>query len=267
MGLSFVRGTAPEFFGASEAALLSALRDSKHSTCIQAANIAGRERRKDAVPALIELLYRSGKTCAPIRIAAARTLGNIGDLRALHHLGEAHYREPLSDGEEVRAVIQEALWQIFQAPGAPSYAARLQAIVSYRIANFMSSAGIYIDKNIQTRESSPFTMECGRRFFMPFALESFWFEGQVGSIRIYEGKEGLPGHSYANGWLYTETLDEIHERGKWPDRALGEIHFEFGGIAAAPCIFVGPEPNWPRPSIVRRSVIDGAHCVRFEENS
>jgi len=265
MGWLSRRGKSSE---AEDDGLLKALRDTDLNICLKAAEIARQQKRKDAVPALIELLYKPGTLFRPLRIAVARALGEIGDLRALQHLGEANYCEPWPEGEEVLSVIQEAQSKLWQQPSAEQYLAKLGRIVMYRMENFWRSNDIYIDPDIQTREGNQFTMNCAKRFFVPFLKEYFAFEGKVGSIRIYDGKEALPRHSYAFGWLYSDTIDEImRHRGTWPEHPVGTINFEYGGNAKAPYISVQPEPDWPVPSIVRRLVIDGGTGVRFEEKS
>jgi hypothetical protein len=265
MGWLFGKGKTPK--EESRNNLFKALRSTEPGICLQAVELAGQQRMKDAVPALVEILYISEAAFRPVRIAVARALGEIGDLRALQHLGEANYWEPWPEGEEVLSAIEEAHNKLWKQPGADAYIAQLGKIVMYRIADFTRSANIYIESDIQVRELYPFTMECAKRFFDCFKRESFAFEGKVGSIRIYRGKEALPRHSYAIGWLYSQTIDEMEKQGKWPDRPIGEIDLELGGNATAPYVSVKPEPNWPVPSIVRRSVIDGGTGVRFEEKS
>ena len=103
------------------------------------------------------------------------------------------------------------------------------------------------------------------RFFANFKLESFAFQGQVGCIRIYDGKEALPGPSFADAWLYSQTMDEI-ERTGWPKDSIGSLHFEFGDATRVPYMVVRPEPGWPHPSIVRRCYKEiGGSGFRFEE--
>lgn len=249
--------------------LLKALRDTNPNICLRAVEIVSQKRSKDAVPALIELLYKYKFTTdfMPVRAAVARALGDIGDLRAMQHLGEAHYWEPWPQGEEVVSAIEEAQEKLWKQPGAEQYLAQLGKIVMYRMENFRRSKDIYIDSDIQDRAAYPFTMECAKRFFDCFERESFAFEGTVASIRIYDGKEALPRSSYAMGYLYSQTIDEILSRGDWPKHPAGKIHLEFGGTATASYLFVRPEPKWPVPSIVRRHVKDGAAGVRFEEIS
>ena len=80
----------------------------------------------------------------------------------------------------------------------------------------------------------------------------------------------MPAYSFADGYLLSKTLDEMAQL---DDPALeeisklGKIHFKFGGNATLPCVAVDPEPKWPRPSILRRCVLDldGRSRVRFDE--
>lgn len=109
-------------------------------------------------------------------------------------------------------------------------------------------------------------MQCAKRFFSHFKKESFAFEGEVRSLRIYDGKEALPRHSYAHGWLYSETVDAIQQRGRWPEKNVGSLNFEFEELMTVPYMVVSPEPRWPHPSLVRRCYKDvSGGGFRFEE--
>lgn len=78
------------------AGLLHALRDRDPNVCSWAAEEARVQRLREAVPALVELLYRTGPGSKHVITAAARALGDIGDLRAMQHLGEAGYAREYS---------------------------------------------------------------------------------------------------------------------------------------------------------------------------
>ena len=189
----------------------------------------------------------------------------IGDVRAVQHLGEAEYWEPYPEGQQALAAIEEAEGKLLDDPRNGEYLAQLGSIKMHRIRDFFKSSNIQVDKDLE-RAQPPFTTERAMRFFANFKKESFAFEGQVGSIRIYEGKEVLPGHSFASGWLYSETIDSIEQRGDWPRDSLGSIHFEFGDVIRIPYMVVKPEPPWPHPSIVRRCYKEvGGSGFRFEE--
>jgi hypothetical protein len=267
--------------------LIQDLRATNAEVCSQAADQAGEQRLKAAVPALVELLYCKNKR---VIAAAARALGEIGDLRAMQHLGEASYAQEFAGGApgfetfaatgEVVEVaeddilrdkaLREAHQKLWQQPGAQSYFAQLGDIKMYTFGDFWRSGEILIDPAIQHQPQYPFTMDCAKRFFKHFAKERFAFEGEVKSICVSRGKEALPRHSVADGFLLSQTLDEmaqVTDPGEERKYTVGEVHFEFGGNAVVPYLTVSPEPKWPRPSIVRRCVLDGGTGIRFEELS
>jgi hypothetical protein len=265
--------------------LIRALRDGNLDVRCRAAEQAGMQRIRGVVPTLVELLYQTGPNSKSLITAIARALGEIGDLRAMQHLGEARYAHSYSgglpgftsytaDGSVLEAdnqdvlmdeAIDEAEQKLWKQTGAQEYLAQLGRIRMYTFGDFWRSNDIYIDEDIQNQPQYPFTMHCAQRFFGNFKRERFAFEGEIRSIFIRRGKEALPGASFADGGLYPQTLDEIAQLGQSALDAVGEIHFEFGGNATAPYIVVRPEPRWPRPSIVRRCVLDGRTGIRFEE--
>jgi len=273
----------------SPAALLKALRDSDPNVCCRAAYQARTQRLRGAVPALVELLYRSGPDSKRVIIGAARALGDIGDLRAIQHLEEAGFAHEYSgaitghltytaDGEVIEPAeedvlmdeaLREAEGKLWKQPGAEPYLAQLGRIKMYTFGDFLRGRGeIFIDPDIQTQPLFPFTMECAKRFFANFKKERFAFDaGEIRSVFIRCGKEALPRHSFADGRLYPQTLDEIGRLGESALDPVGDIHFEFGGNATAPYVEVSPQPKWPRPSIVRRCVLDGRTGIRFDEIS
>lgn len=199
----------------------------------------------------------------------------------MQHLGEAGFAygrffsttyydngrivEPDEEDVLLGEAIDEAETKLWQQPGAHGYLAQLGRIKMYTFGDFMRSGEIYVDPDIQRQPHYPFTMESAKRFFSNFKQERFAFEGEIKSIFIRRGQEALPRNSFADGGLYPQTLDEIAEVGKSALDPVGDIHFEFGGNATAPHIVVRPQPNWPRPSIVRRCVLDGRTGIRFEE--
>ncbi|MEK6410583.1 MAG: HEAT repeat domain-containing protein [Acidobacteriota bacterium] len=270
----------------STADLLTALRDEELDVCYSAAEQARTQSIRDAVPALVELLYRSGPGSKRVITAAAQALGDIGDLRAIQHLGEAAYAHeydgPVSgsititthgntiepDNQDVLMdeALREAEQKLWKQPGAEPYLSQLGRIRMYTFGDFLRTGEIFIDPDIQKQPLYPFTMDCAQRFFSNFKKERFAFEGaEIKSIFIRRGKEALPRHSFAGGRLYPQTLDEIGQLGESALDPVGEIDFEFGGNATAPYIQVSPQPNWPRPSIVRRCVLDGRSGIRFDE--
>ena len=108
----------------------------------------------------------------------------------------------------------------------------------YFITDFLRDMNIIIHPVIQDRALHPFTMQVAKIFFDNFVNYSFNFEGAVNTIIIYDGKENSPRHSYANGWLYKETFDELERLenlGKIPS-PVGSITFEYGGTHSTPII-------------------------------
>lgn len=261
--------------------LIRALRQGNLDVRRRAAEQAGTHRIRAAVPALVELLHTTGPDSKPLITTVARALGDIADLRAMQHLGEAGYSygrfhsttyfsdgsvmEPDEQDVSLSEAIDEAEQKLWQQPGAHEYLAQLGRIKMYTFGDFLRSSDIYIDPDIQNQPHYPFTMQSAQRFFTNFKQERFAFEGDIKSIFIRRGKEALPRASFADGGLYPQTLDEIAELGKSALDPVGDIHFEFGGNATAPYIVVHPQPNWPRPSIVRRCVLDGRTGIIFEE--
>lgn len=265
--------------------LIKSLRQGDLNLRCKAASQAGKERVRAAVPALVELLYTTGPGSKRLITTCARALGEIGDLRAMQHLGEAGYAHRYSGGlpgfttygSDGRVVpvdsddalmdeaIHEAEHKLWQHPGASEYLAQLGRIKMYTFEDFLRTNNIYIDSDIQRQRHYPFTMQCAKRFFDNFLRQRFAFEGEIKSILIGRGKEALPRASFADGKLYPQTLDQLAELSESAWHSVGDIHFEFGGNATTPYIVVNPEPKWPRPSIVRRYVLDGKTGIRFEE--
>jgi len=248
-----------------------------------AAGQAGKRRVREAVPALVELLYSSGPGSKVVITAVARALGDIGDLRAIQHLEEAayahQYEGPVSgsiaitrggnviEPDEQDVVMDEALREaeqkLWKQPDAEAYLAQLGRIKMYTFEDLWRE--VFIDPDIQNQPIYPFTMDCAQRFFRNFKKERFAFDGpEIKSIFIRRAKEALPRHSFADGRLYPQTLAEIGRLGESALDPVGDIHFEFGGNATAPYVKVSPEPKWPRPSIVRRHVLDGRTGIRFD---
>ncbi len=111
----------------------------------------------------------------------------------------------------------------------------------YRIIDFMKEREIVIAPPIQERPMYPFTWHCATRFFANFINETFVFERQVRSIMIYDGKENLPRHSFAMGFLYSQTCDEMHAfavQHQPIPKPVGTIALEYGGELTAPYVRV-----------------------------
>lgn len=102
-------------------------------------------------------------------------------------------------------------------------------MATYRLMDFMKAFEIAIDPPIQERQLYPFTMQCAKNFFDCFVNESFKFDGVVRSILIYDGKENLPKHSYAKGWLFSQNCDELGALERTP-KPVGHIYLDFGGF-------------------------------------
>jgi Flp pilus assembly protein TadD len=105
----------------------------------------------------------------------------------------------------------------------------------YRLSKFIINNEISISPEIQENEKFPFTMDCAQKFFANFVNLSFNFDRPITSIIIYDAKENLPRHSYAHGFLYSQSLDEIGEMATMP-KPIGTIHFEYGGNLTTPVI-------------------------------
>jgi hypothetical protein len=269
----------------SAADLLKALRDIDLDVCCRAAEQASTERVLEAVQALVELLYSSGPGSKRVITAAARALGDIGDLRAIQHLEEAGFAreysgaipgflmytadggviEPAEEDVLLEEALGEAEGKLWKQPGAEPYLAQLGRIKMYTFGDFWKSRDILIHPDIQNRRQNSFTMEHAKQFFANFKRERFAFDqGEIRSIFVRQAGEASD-HSFADGHLYSQTLDEIVRLGDSAlDHPIGHINFKLGN-ASAPYIAVHPEPNWPRPSIVRRCVLDGRTGIRFDE--
>jgi tetratricopeptide (TPR) repeat protein len=108
---------------------------------------------------------------------------------------------------------------------------------TYYIFDFLKVNEISISPDIQEREVFPFTMDCAQRLFDNFRDSSFEFDGMVKAIVIFDGKENLPRQSYAHGFLFSQTLDEIGAMSSLP-KPLGKIELEYGGSLTSPIVRV-----------------------------
>src|SRR5579863_7861236 len=145
----------------------------------------------------------------------------------------------MATDDEMSRILAEAQ-RLMQEGGGGGY-------LTYSLRDFVmaSPPQFMVMPDIQRRPQYPFTMDSARRFFSYFAKQPFNFAGVITSIVIYDGKENLPNHSYAAGWLYRESLEEIGQLGKLPDH-LGSIHFEYGGATVAPTMRVEAAAKLPR---------------------
>jgi hypothetical protein len=137
--------------------------------------------------------------------------------------------------------------------------------LTYTLRDFVmeSPPQFMVMPDIQRRPQFPFTMDCAKRFFDPFLKRSFNFAGMVTSIIIYDGKENLPNHSYAAGWLFQETLEEMAQLGKLPEH-IGSIHFEYGGTTTDPSIRVEAAARTPRTKWVGDTPYTQCrHCAQW----
>ena len=142
----------------------------------------------------------------------------------------------MANDDDVKRILAEAQC-LMQKGGGGGY-------LTYTLRDFITEAPpqFMVMPDIQHRPQRPFTMDAARRFFGHFGEQPFNFAGMITSIVIYDGQEQLPNHSYAAGWLFQETLEEIGNLGRLPDQ-IGSIHFEYGGTTVAPTIRVEPAAN------------------------
>jgi hypothetical protein len=117
-------------------------------------------------------------------------------------------------------------------------------MTTYQVSSFLRTGEIYISPEIQNREHYPFTLQRAKQFFDCFREETFELNGVVRSLFIDEGKEALPAHSFAKGFLYSQKIDDLVEHarqsgGDLPDH-VGTILLEYGGTRESPYIHVEP---------------------------
>src|ERR1039457_2998662 len=141
----FCPGCGKPIGGNSVGALIQALRSGDSESSRRAARRAGEELCEAVVHDLIELLYRKDKA---VIAAAARALGDIGDLRAIQHLEECAYAQEFAGGipgfdtftedggivevaEEdasMEKALREAEEKLWKRPGAGPYGDQLGKI-------------------------------------------------------------------------------------------------------------------------------------------
>lgn len=111
---------------------------------------------------------------------------------------------------------------------------------THHIADFLETADIYISPEIQQQPHYPFTMACAKRFFDEFRRSSFEFDRSVRAIFIFRGKEALPRNSFAEGWLFSKTVNELENyaarnNGNLPEN-IGIIYMDCGAPLHRPYI-------------------------------
>jgi len=85
----------------------------------------------------------------------------------------------------------------------------------YRMRDFLISDNkLIVTPEAQNARVFPFARDRARRFFMEFKDVEFDFNGQIGFILIHTGKENLPSHSIADGFLFEQTFDEYIRLGR-----------------------------------------------------
>jgi hypothetical protein len=115
---------------------------------------------------------------------------------------------------------------------------------TYTIGDFimLSPPQFLVMPEIQQRVRFPFTVENAARFFEHFTKVPFKFEGVIQSVVIYDGRENLPNHSYAAGWLYEQSLEQLSQLEDSPE-PIGSLYFEYGGTTTAAIIRVEVAEN------------------------
>ena len=104
--------------------------------------------------------------------------------------------------------------------------------MTYKIVDFLKAGTIVIHPSIQRRAQYPFDMAAAKRFFSHFVEESFAFGTVIKSITIFDGKEVFPRHSYAVGFMYSQTIEELdglEQRHDKIPQPVGKLHLECGG--------------------------------------
>lgn len=130
----------------------------------------------------------------------------------------------------------------------------------YRLVDFLRKDEITISSAAQTTRHYPFTLYTARDFFRTFENSVFDFDSEleVRSIYIFSGKNALPRHSFASGYLLSVPLDTYEKYGLAgiPD-PLGTITLECGGTMTSPCVRVQMVPT-ERPKRTPTSASDTA---------
>lgn len=117
--------------------------------------------------------------------------------------------------------------------------------MKYVIGDFMNSHNVYISSAAQNMPLYPLSLSDAKNFFKYFKYESFDFDGIVKSIDIRTAKYNLPRSSWADGFLYSKTLDELDlivEKCNTLPNFVGFIHLAYGGHRESPHVQVEKLP-------------------------
>ena len=116
--------------------------------------------------------------------------------------------------------------------------------MQYNISDFINSDNVYISSAAQNMPAYPLSLRDAQIFFQYFKYESFDFDGVAKTIDIRSAKYNLPRSSWADGYLYSQTLDEldvIADRCNQLPNSVGHIYFACGGHNESPLIRVEKE--------------------------
>ena len=113
----------------------------------------------------------------------------------------------------------------------------------YAVEDFRRKSDILISPALT--DGGQCTMNQAKRFFDKFRGGLFDFPGTVRSIIIQVLDEDLPNSSFAAGFLYPETLDEMYARNELFE-PVGAICFECGNALPTPRITTKPMDEFLR---------------------
>jgi tetratricopeptide (TPR) repeat protein len=144
----------------------------------------------------------------------------LGDERADGYLKELATREPSDDANKDLSPHTET----------EKDAAALEERAQYRVLDFMRTNQIYVHTLAQEMPRYAMPMHLAKRFFDNFVGEVFRFDGITRSIIIWTAKYDLPKFSWADGYLYSQTLEEMDAAG-WQNKPdpVARIYFACGG--------------------------------------
>ena len=111
--------------------------------------------------------------------------------------------------------------------------------LKYNLSEFIRTGQILIHPDIQDPGLPyPFTIELALKLlyrFDDFKFDRALFDSAVKSIIIHSGKEVFPRHSFGDGYLYDQTIDEMQAKRNIPE-PIGRIRFECGGTLKSPWV-------------------------------